>query len=342
MSSKYHIQISSRLKSFLLVCCVLIAGQLLWAEELVLGSWNIQGNGGPFKEQALMEFGSYFVRDKNIDILALQEVKVPLQKLSHTKLYKKRIGNDFLDHFAQELSKQTGSVWKYVSSCDYAIRENVNEYVYCNAGLDNAVLYRADKVVVEELHAGYPFYFDDFHKSPYKMNMNNTNVLKISDRFSDKRFYLINKHLPYKNASKGWDTWDRDIQVLENLYNVLNENYSKILCGDFNAAYHSFYLSKYAKNQGKYMFTNCFIGCRKPTTVSYSKKEKKYRYAPGGNYDHFILNAAATELVIQEPDRYTSDADSSGSIRYGTHSTTLEYFLKNLSDHVPIFMSLDF
>ena len=330
MSSKYLIQISRRLKSFLLVCCVLIVGQLLWAEELVLGSWNIQGNGGPFKEQALMEFGSYFVRDKNIDILALQEVKVPLQKLSHTKLYKKRIGNDFLDHFAQELSKQTGSVWKYVSSCDYAIRENIDEYAYCNAGLDNAVLYRADKVDVKEIHAGYPFYFDDFHKSPYKMNMNNTNVLKISDRFSDKSFYLINKHLPYKNDSKRWDTWDRDIQVLEDLYNVLNDNYSKILCGDFNAAHHSFYLE-----DGRLVFTDCFIGCRKPTTVN-----RDFHYSH--EFDHFILNAAATELVIQEPDRYTSDADSSGTIRYGTHSTTLEYFLKNLSDHVPIFMSLDF
>ena len=330
MSSKYHMQISRRLKSFLLVCCVLIAGQLLWTEELVLGSWNIQGNGGPFKEQALMEFGSYFVRDKNIDILALQEVKVPLQKLSHTKLYKKRIGNDFLDHFAQELSKQTGSVWKYVSSCDYAIRENVDEYAYCNAGLDNAVLYRADKVDVKEIHAGYPFYFDDFHKSPYKMNMNNTNVLKISDRFSDKSFYLINKHMPYTSKGKGWQPWYRDIAVLQQLYNVLENAEPKILCGDFNAAHHSFYLE-----DGRLVFTDCFIGCRKPTTVN-----RDFHYSH--EFDHFILNAAATELVIQEPDRYTSDADSSGYIRYGTHSTTLEYFLKNLSDHVPIFMSLDF
>ena len=162
------------------------------------------------------------------------------------------------------------------------------------------------------------------------MNMNNTNVLKISDRFSDKSFYLINKHLPYKNDSKRWDTWDRDIQVLEDLYNVLNDNYSKILCGDFNAAHHSFYLE-----DGRLVFTDCFIGCRKPTTVN-----RDFHYSH--EFDHFILNAAATELVIQEPDRYTSDADSSGTIRYGTHSTTLEYFLKDLSDHVPIFMSLDF
>lgn len=88
-------------------------------------------------------------------------------------------------------------------------------------------------------------------------------------------------------------------------------------------------------NDGTHLFTECFIGCRKPTTVN-----RQFRYSH--EFDHFILNAAATELVIQEPDRYTSDTDSSGTIRYGNKSMTLEYFLTHLSDHVPIFMSFDF
>ncbi|MGP1530192.1 MAG: endonuclease/exonuclease/phosphatase family protein [Treponema sp.] len=330
MRSKCNIQICRWLQPIIFVCFLLTVGQYGGSEELVLGSWNIQGNGGPFNEQELVQFGSYFVRDKNIDILALQEVKVPLKKLHHTTVYKTRIGNDFLDHFEQALERQTGGVWKFVSSCDYAIRENIDEYVYCNAGLDNAVLYRADKLVVEELHAGYPFYFDNFHKSPYKMNMNNTNVLKVSDRFANKSFYLINKHMPYTSKRKGWQPWYRDIAVLQQLYNALENAEPKILCGDFNAAHHSFYTEN-----GTSLFTDCFIGCRKPTTIN-----RQLRYAH--EYDHFILNAAATELVIQEPNRYTSDADSSGSIRYGTKSMTLEYFIKHLSDHVPIFMSFDF
>lgn len=330
MHSNYYIHIRNSLKALVLVCCVLMVEPILWAEELVLGSWNMQGNGGSFNEKELMQFGTYFVRDKNIDILAVQEVKIPLKKLSHTKLYKTRGDNDFLDNFAQALSKQTGSVWKFVSSSEYAIRENVGEYAYCNAGLDNAVFYRADKVVVEEIHAGYPFYFDDFHTSPYKMNMNNTNVLKISDRFSDKSFYLINKHMPYTSKSKGWQPWYRDLAVLQQLYNAFENTTPKILCGDFNAAHHSFYLE-----DGTFLFTDCFIGCCKPTTIN-----RQFRYSH--EYDHFILNAAATELVIQEPDRYTSDADSAGTIHYGMQSMTLEYLVKNLSDHVPIVMSFDF
>ena len=47
-------------------------------------------------------------------------------------------------------------------------------------------------------------------------------------------------------------------------------------------------------------------------------------------------------ISIKEPSRYTSDPDIvTGQIRYGHKSTTLEYFYEHISDHVPIFMSID-
>lgn len=45
-------------------------------------------------------------------------------------------------------------------------------------------------------------------------------------------------------------------------------------------------------------------------------------------------------ISIKEPSRCTSDA-ADVRIRYGYKSTTLEYFYEHISDHVPIFMSID-
>ena len=319
--------IATVFKRFLLLCVflfVLLAG---FAEELVIGSWNIRGNGH-FEEPEVIQFGSYFVTNQGLDILALQEVKLELQKRPDTKRYKTLGKNNFLERFAQALSKQTGAVWKFISSAEYAIRENIDEYTYCNKGLDNAVLYRADKVTVQDLYSGRPFYFDNFDISHYKMNMNNTNVLKIKSTGQSFVFYLVNKHMPFKSKKKGWGPWLRDVQVLHRIYKALDSNAPIIICGDFNAK---------ADDLGK-TFSDCFVGCRKPTSVSSFNSSSRY----ANEYDHFILNAVATRAVVKEPSRYTSDADiSTGRIHYGHKSITLEYFYDHISDHVPIFMSFD-
>lgn len=317
--------LSASMKKLLFICGTLFILLTAYAEELVIGSWNIRGNGH-FEEQEIIQFGSYFVTNKALDILTLQEVKLELQKRQDTKRYKTLGKNNFLERFAKTLSKQTGAVWKFVSSAEYAIRENIDEYTYCNKGLDNAVLYRADKVTVQDIYSGHPFYFDDFDKSKYKMNMNNTNVLKIKSAGASSVFYLINKHMPFKSKKKGWGPWLRDVEVLYRIYKTLDTNAPIIICGDFNAK---------ADDLAK-TFSDCFVGCRKPTSVSSFNAVSRYAH----EYDHFILNAAATQRVGTEPSRYTSDPDSTtGRVRYGNKSITLEYFYDHISDHVPIFMS---
>lgn len=326
---RYHRIVTAAYKRFLLVCGMLLVLLTAFAEELVIGSWNIRGNGH-FEEQEIIKFGSYFVMNKELDVIALQEVKLELlPKQGSNDIYKTISDDNFLERFAQTLSKQTGVVWKYVSSAEYAIRKNINEYTYCNKGLDNAVVYRADKVTVQDLYSSHPFHFDNFEKSNYKMNMNNTNILKIKSMKQSSVFYLINKHMPFKTKQKGWGPWDRDIQVLYKIYQALDSNIPIIICGDFNGT---------AGELGT-TFGDCFVGCRKPTSLSAGIFKSSCRYAH--EYDHFILNTAATLLVVKEPSRYTSDPDiSTGRIRYGYKSTTLAYFYEHISDHVPIFMSI--
>ena len=311
-------------KRLFFICGMLFILLTASAEELVIGSWNIRGNSH-FEEYEVIQFGSYFVLDKHIDILALQEVKLELQKRQDTKKYKILDKNNFLERFAQTLSKQTGGIWKYVSSAEYAIRETIGEYVNCNTGLDNAVLYRSDKVIVEDLHSGYPFHFDNFDISNYKMNMNHTNILKISsmkDQFLDLNyFYFINTHMPAADKNKQ----SRDIDILHQIYTVLDNNTPIILCGDFNIGYSE--LNK--------IFSDCFVECYESTTIS------AIRYV--NSYDHFILNTVAKKQEgVQKAKRYTSAITDifTGQIHYGNKVTTLEAFL-HISDHVPIFMSID-
>ena len=327
---KYRMITETTYKRFLLICSMLCVLLIAFAEEIVIGSWNIRGNGH-FEEQEIIQFSTYFVTNKSLDVLALQEVKLELlPKPGSNDIYKTIDSNNFLERFAQTLSKQTGTIWKFTSSAEYAIRKNIDEYTYCNKGLDNAVLYRADKLTVQDLYSGHPFYFDNFEKSNYKTNMNNTNILKIKNVSQTSVFYLINKHMPFKSKQKGWGPWDRDIQVLYRMYQILDSNAPIIICGDFNGD---------ASELGT-IFSDCFVGCRKPTSISTSIFNSAARYAH--EYDHFILNIAATQQVVNEPSRYTSDPDiETGQIRYGHKSTTLEYFYEHISDHVPIFMSID-
>jgi len=314
--------IETTYKRFLLICGMLCVLLIAFAEEIVIGSWNIQGHGrrGRFGEQdaiRVIQFASYFVRNKRIDVLALQEVNLKVQ-----------IGNNnILEEFIQVLSKQTGSRWAYISSAEYALRRNSadKKYTACLHGLDNAVLYRSDKVIVEDLHSGHPFYFDNFEKSKYKMNMNHTNILKISSINGQSSiqnyFYFINTHMPATDKDKR----ERDIGVLHQIYTVLDNNIPIILCGDFNLNH----------NELQKVFSDCFVECREGTTIS------PIQYV--NNYDHFILNAAAKKLEgIQKAIRYTSRVINifTGQIHYGNKVTTLEDFL-HISDHVPIFMSID-
>lgn len=338
---KYRMITETTYKRFLLICGMLCVLLIAFAEEIVIGSWNIQGNGRTFAEKEAREvikFGQSFVRDKHIDILALQEVMLNLQ-IDTTA---------FLKQFAKALSEQTGGQWAYTSSAEYALREKKwvkgEYYASCNSdsGLDNAVLYRSDKLVVEDRHSGYPFYFDNFDISKYKMSMNHTNILKISNsnsRFSDVNyFYLINTHMPYNNKENrkrdigvlrkicdklyemdGYspiffygstntenENINQDIQILP--YSIVDEGAPIILCGDFNTD-----CNNLLKRQSYLTFTGYVIECCKTTTRGHKR------------YDHFILNNAANNLKLQGGHRYKPES----------------FFEKKISDHVPIFMSID-
>ena len=319
---KYRMITATTYKRFLLICGMLCVLLTVFAEEIVIGSWNIQGNGH-FEEQEIIQFASYFVADKHIDILALQEVKLEL--LITENLYATLLNNNFLERLTKALP---GGEWKFISSAEYAIRHDSGKYGHCKVGLDNAIVYRSDKVYVEDLSANMQFNFKNFYKSNYKMNKNNTNILRfssINSQFSDLNyFYLINTHLPAKSRKKGWLPWMQDIKILKSLYKSIDSNAPIVWCGDFNAEYDDPDL----KNN----FSDCLIGCCKPTTVG----AVEYK----NNYDHFILNSAAKSFIIQRPDRYTSDA-ADGRISYGYKFTTIKYFFDHISDHVPIFMSID-
>ena len=74
---KYRMITETTYKRFLLICSMLCVLLIAFAEEIVIGSWNIRGNGH-FEEQEIIQFGTYFVTNKSLVVLDLQEVKLEL------------------------------------------------------------------------------------------------------------------------------------------------------------------------------------------------------------------------------------------------------------------------
>lgn len=272
------------------------------------------------------------IKDNDFDIVLLQEVPIGLDKRYDTKIFKTAKEKNILDDFTTLLGKN----WSYYSTANYAIRSNITmgeeNYVYCDANQNNAILYNGYKVLAKDMATELGF--AEF-KGNFLFDKNTVQVLefRISGKETEK-FIVINVHLPYTN----YEHRMRDLKTLEKLYTKYKLSMGVLIGGDFNL-----YRGDLTKRNFDFVDGNNSWYYDKnfglKTTFSTDKDSIKFV----SDYDHFVYNEKIKIKENMSRVSIKTKDDSVQSIKLGkkTYNSSKD-IRKYISDHVPIGITINF
>lgn len=281
-------------------------------ETISICSWNINTKDS----DEIISTISKIAKEHKINIFLLQEVKIE-QSGKNKSL-------NFLNRLKTKLNQSTQNKWDFFSSLSYAIRKNIDDYVYCAKGQDNAIFYCTDKFDATDMYKKYGL--DNFLSTQYKTDKNHFQIIKFKIKKSkNKNLYIINLHLPYNNKHHT----DRDLRTIATVFDELPKSEYKIMAGDFNMS--TELIRKTITNAKAYKYT---IGITEETTLS----NTKLKFA--SSYDHFIYSDNIKH-IIQKQNRLAHIKKT--KIILGNSNKNLKFdffdFRKKNSDHSPIYLS---
>ena len=243
-----------------------------------------------------------------------------------------------VDSYAvRSLTKKLGKKnWKYFSTFFYSIKQSLDQdgerYKACPNNQNNAILYDSQKFFAKDLAADEGFINFD---GDFLFDKNNVQAVLFCDKESEKEFLCVNVHLPYNDTEHRY----RDLRTLERLYAKHKFERGVLIAGDFN-------ISRKELTARNFDFVDGSNGWRSDrhmglrTTLSAKEGD---RVAFSKDYDHFIFNKKIS--VVRETQRFFSEQNknSCDGFYFGDafYSNSVD-FRKNVSDHIPIMIVLEF
>lgn len=318
-----------KLKKLVLILISLLFSFSIYASELTVMSFNIQGHGPGSKEHRI---GKDKWEDQIIAVIEQSQAQLVLLQEFPTK--DNKVSKTAIEKFLKKLN----GVWKYETSASYSIS---------NMDLNNAVLYNTKYLtLVSDLAKQAPFNMLEYKLNKkedtrrYKFIKNNEQILefKYIDKPS-KTFYVINIHLPApdENEKKNYE-----IGEIAKVYATYKRKVPILIAGDFNISRKellrgsNFSDAIIDGNEGKYIDV-----WGQKTTVNKSKKELRLK----SDYDHFIISNNSV-FSISEQMHHVFSKDKKeyyDQLKVGTQTYTNSYdYNKGLSDHIPIMIKLKF
>ena len=317
-----------RKKVFLFNLLVFLCSFGIFAKELTVMSFNVQGHGPGSSEH---DFGN--AKWKNQIAAVIKQSGASIVLLQEVRLNSENDINPLI-----EILNGKGGKWKSTTSVKYAT---------CSYDLNNAVLYDEKNVLlVNDLSKKLNFraykYDQDNNVADdcrtYQFDKNNEQVLEFSfPKNSAQTFYVVNVHAP----GPGSQELRKEKEQLENLY----RHYKRkpiIIAGDFNMRRREFVPSSafgdaiVDGDSGMYADANSLR-----TTLSTAGM----KISLANDYDHFIVSRNSLFNVSEQMHHVFSPRkkESYDSIKIGgtTYKSTEEY-KQGVSDHLPIMMKLNF
>lgn len=308
----------SDLRKITAILALLLAPALVFAGEIKVLSFNMGARNRTAVQVAEM------IRESGADIVFLQEVHITAPK----------------DTALQKMREHLGSgEWDFISSSPYILRstEIIGNEVYKagGSGQNNAVLYNKGRLTVRNLAESIGFTHFGKVESGFLFDKNNVMLIEISPSDADARSCIaINVHLPYNDTAHR----KRDLETLERLYARYKLRHAVIIAGDFNYSRKQLTRRNFDfvdGSEGHFYDPNFGI----PTTLS-TKGETQIIFA--SDYDHFIFNK---KIAVREQ-MHRAGTDSAAKvcdrILFGSAAYTSSVdFRKDISDHVPIMMSVE-
>ena len=163
-----------------------------------------------------------------------------------------------------------------------------------------------------------------------------------------KDFILINIHTPFDDKSD-FVKYYADMKQLKEMYDYLKASYKPvILAGDFNTNREDL-LSKYFIDEyidgkwGRYFFIAGNQTRGLLTTLK--RKSEKRGISLASDYDHFVISGIEVSKEMKHSFYHGNDYgnDYYGRIKLGNkYYTSNQEIMKEVSDHLPVFIELDF
>lgn len=289
-----------------------------FSETLNILSFNILGaKYNHTKENPVwMSNLAEIIKNNKADIVLLQEVP---------QIYSEEIEHN---SFADELINLLGEDWGYRSSASYS---------NCSYNLNNAILYRYRSVLI----------LREIDNSSYDFKYKNVQMVEFTLRNNyDKRFYVVNLHLPFDRAkiSSPTNEMKMEMESIKNL--IYDRRFPAVFGGDFNMSRREIIRETQFSNSVKYIIdgNSSIYNDEQGLLTTISTKETQGIKLSSG-YDHFIVNNRFT--IKKEMRRGFSELQSNnrncsfitvGSRIYNNSESYKEY----VSDHIPIIISLEF
>lgn len=318
-----------KLKKLVLILISLLFSFSIYASELTVMSFNIQGHGPGSKEHRI---GKDKWEDQIISVIEESQAQLVLLQEFPTKNDKK--SKAAIEKFLKKLK----GVWKCETSVSYSLS---------NMDLNNAVLYNTKYLtLVNDLAKQAPFNMLAYKQNKqedtrkFKFIKNNEQILEFKhiDKPS-KTFYIINIHLPApdENEKKNYE-----IGEIAKVYAIYKRKVPLIIAGDFNISRKELINGSNLSdaiidgNEGKYIDK-----WGQKTTVNQSKKEIQLK----SDYDHFIISNNSLFSISEQMHHVFSKDKKEGyeQLKIGKEIYTNSYdYHRGLSDHIPIMIKLKF
>ena len=297
----------------------------LFAEKIGVLSFNINGSftGNRSANPKWCSQISSIISENSPDIVLLQEFPI------------KKDDKRLLEKILSDLGVNN---WSYFCTDKYfsGKQSNQNSIVFYNL---NTILPcpEGDELIN----------FGD-EKPLYTFVKNNYQVIHFclsTDQTKD--FILINIHTPFD--SPDYVKYSADMDELKVMYDDLKTSYKRvILAGDFNTNREQL-LSYYFPGEyidgkwGRYFF---IAGNQTRGLLTTLKRKSEPRgISLASDYDHFVISGIEVSKEMKHAFYQGNDygSDSYGRIKLGNKFyTSNQEIMKEVSDHLPVFIELDF
>ena len=192
--------------------------------QVVIGSWGIRSQNANIEVDKAIKMLSSFIKERNVDILGLQKLKLHAKYLRIEDIAKIRESENFLKQLSDTLSYETGSSWDFVYS------------VGNDDKLNNVVLYKGDKFECKDIHTKGHFFLKENENIELKMKENTPNILHFTLKTNAKcEFYFVNVEMPAHKKDDNWTVWYKEAEVLKKIYDFLSKKGATIMGGYFHA-----------------------------------------------------------------------------------------------------------
>lgn len=214
------------------------------------------------------------------------------------------------------------------------------------ANQNNIVFYNT-KVILPAQFANEVINFKEKNPS-YHFVKNNYQVIHFCLKDEQtKDFILINVHTPFDTKTE-YVKYYADMNELKLMYNSLKQRFQRIImAGDFNT-YRFMMLNEYFPeeyvdgNSKKYFFT--YGSQEQGLLTTLKKRSLSNQIALANDYDHFVIYGFK---VLQEMKHSFYQGNDYGNDYYHKIKLGEKYYtsnqdiMKDVSDHLPVFIELD-